>query len=91
MINVPKYEFVGPNTTGETHNTKRFFEQILNRGTKVEVCLQQMNDIDLAGYNLLIAAYLKAERMGTPIHFSGGQLTKLKHLKDLTQLHHVFA
>jgi|GEM_PF-3651391 len=91
MINAPKYEFVGPNTTGETHVTKHFFEEILRQGVAAEVCLLQMNDIDLAGYNLLIAAYLEGQKLRTPIRYSGGQLTKLQHLKDLTQLHYVFA
>jgi len=91
MINVPKYQFVGPNTTGEALKTKIFLDKILDHEQIAEICLHQMEDIDLAGFNLLVAAYFKAQRQGKSLKYVGGKLPKFYHLVDLTQFQHVFA
>lgn len=91
MINVPKYELVGPNTTGEVLKTKIFFKNVLSENHQVEICLKQMTDIDLAGFNLLVSAFIEASRQGKAIKYSGAQLEKFNHLKELTRFDHVFA
>ncbi len=91
MINVPKYEFMGPNTTGEALKTREFLHEILQKDHQAEICLRHMSDIDLAGFNLLISTFIQAEREGKQIRYSRAQLPKLNLLADLTQFHHVFA
>ena len=91
MINVPKFELVGPNTTGEVLKTRGFFKKVLSEHPNVEICLKQMTDIDLAGYNLLVSAFIEASRQGKVLKYSGAQLEKFDHLKDLTQFDNVFA
>lgn len=53
----------------------------LNAGSKVEIDLSDVGEMDCAGLQLLIAARREAARQGKPIHISGSNPVVLELLE----------
>lgn len=57
----------------------------LNAGSQVEIDLSEVNEMDCAGLQLLVAARREAVRQGKPLRFAGGSRAVLD-LLDLCAL-----
>lgn len=85
-----KYQYCGDITTAEIAEVQSFFERALSQDGNVVIDLHEITDIDLAGFNLLVAAYMKARRDKKGFSYITGKLEKLRFLTEITQLRHVF-
>ena len=63
----------------------------VNTFKRVKVCLSHIDKIDLAGFNALISAHMKAKRANKELTFVNPKLDSIQHLISQTNFTHVFS
>ena len=90
MEKIINWEIIGGLTSEKTAAIRNEFEEKLKAGQNIKIDLVCLEDIDLAGFNLLISMFIQARRSGIKVSFETGEARKLMELAALTKFDYVF-